>query len=199
LNANGTLNVTPVAAIFTVAGDMTATYFRGVRIKFTQTTVKYGYVNSSSYSAGTGLTTVTLIANAGYQMGLSSGVAITLPSFSFGAPAGFPEKLAYIGASVPASGAFTTITSTLAFTMFGRTCMVIGSVAMTNVGTGVGSLTVTAPFAASTNNNVGSGREVNATGVQLSVWYNGNINVGKYDATGAVFTGWSDLFAFTYQ
>jgi len=199
LNANGTVNVTPVEAVFTVLGDVTTTYFRGVRVKYTQTTVKYGYVNSSSYSAGTGLTTVTLIANADYQMGLSSGTAITLPAFSFGSPAGFPEKFAYIGQTVPATGTFTTITSTLAFTMFWRNCMVIGSVAMTNAGTGSGALVIAAPFPASGNNNTGAGREVAVNGTQLIVWYNNYINVAKYDATGAVFTGWNDTFSFIYQ
>ena len=54
------------ASSFTVAGDKTSIYTRGTRIKFTQTTVKYAIVLSSSYGAPN--TTVTIVVNTDYTI-----------------------------------------------------------------------------------------------------------------------------------
>ena len=76
-------------ASFSVAGDQTAKYSKGTKIKLTNGgTVKYLYVVSSSYSAGTGLTTVTTTGGSNYS--LASG-AITSPFYSYAInPQGFP-------------------------------------------------------------------------------------------------------------
>jgi hypothetical protein len=52
------------ASTFTVTGNVTTTFQKGVKLKFTQTTVKYAVVLSSSYSAPD--TTVTIFTNTDY-------------------------------------------------------------------------------------------------------------------------------------
>jgi hypothetical protein len=49
---------------FTVTGDQTAKYIAGLRIKWTQTTVKYGIITGSTYSAPN--TTVTIAVDPTY-------------------------------------------------------------------------------------------------------------------------------------
>lgn len=48
------------ATSVTVPTDLTATYYSGLKTKITQTTDKYFRIESSSYNAGTGLTTINL-------------------------------------------------------------------------------------------------------------------------------------------
>lgn len=74
------------ATTFTVSGDVTAKYSKGTRLKFTQTTVKYGTVASSSYSAPN--TTVTLIGNSDYSLANAS-ISANYYSYSSN-PQGFP-------------------------------------------------------------------------------------------------------------
>ena len=71
---------------FTVASDVTTKYSVGMRIKYTQTTVKYGIITAvSAYSAPN--TTITVYGGTDYAM--TSGV-ITLPYYStVKAPFGF--------------------------------------------------------------------------------------------------------------
>lgn len=63
---------------FTVPGDKTATYTAGTRLKWTQTTVKYGVVVSSAYGAPN--TTVTIAVNTNYTI---ASAAITLNYYSY--------------------------------------------------------------------------------------------------------------------
>jgi len=74
------------ASTFTIAGvDRTAVYTAGTRLKFTQTTVKYAVVVSSSFSTNT---TVTIAVNTDYTI---ANAAITLPYYSYQAnPQGYP-------------------------------------------------------------------------------------------------------------
>ncbi len=74
------------ASTFTVSGDATTIYTKGTRLKWTQTTVKYGVVVSSSHSAGT--TTVTIAVNTDYTI---ANATITDNFFSYEAnPQGYP-------------------------------------------------------------------------------------------------------------
>ncbi|MBM3283375.1 hypothetical protein FJY90_03925 [Candidatus Gottesmanbacteria bacterium] len=75
------------ATTFTVSGDVTATFQKGTKIKLTQTTAKYFYVTSSSYSAPN--TTVTVTGGADYSI---ANATITSPAYSsVDNPQGFPD------------------------------------------------------------------------------------------------------------
>lgn len=67
------------ASTFTVNGDLTALYTKGLKLRWVQTTTKYGSVLSSSYSSGTGKTTVTIAVNTDFTI---ANAAITSPYFS---------------------------------------------------------------------------------------------------------------------
>lgn len=74
------------ASTFTVSGDVTTVYRTGTRLKFTQTTVKYAVVVSSSYSAPN--TTVTIAVNTDYTI---ANAAISSNYYSYElSPAGYP-------------------------------------------------------------------------------------------------------------
>jgi len=74
------------ASTFTIAGvDRTAIFTKGTRLKFTQTTVKYAVVLSSSFATDT---TVTIAINTDHTI---ANAAITLPFYSYQAsPQGYP-------------------------------------------------------------------------------------------------------------
>lgn len=83
------------ASTFTVSGDVTSKYQKGDRIKFTQTTVKYGVIISVVYAAGT--TTITIAVNTDYTI---ANAAITLNYYSHQAnPMGYPEYFLVTSAS----------------------------------------------------------------------------------------------------
>lgn len=85
---------------FTVSGDKTATYRKGLRVRFKDGGgFKYGIIKSSSYSAPN--TTVTLISNTDYLMAAST---ITEPAISDSEqPEGFPFEFNF-------SAALTSVT-----------------------------------------------------------------------------------------
>ena len=77
------------SSTFTVSGNVTNKYYKGVKIKWTQTTGKYGYVVGASYSAGTGLTTITIAVNTDH---IITNAVISANYFSIVEnPAGFPQ------------------------------------------------------------------------------------------------------------
>lgn len=75
------------ATTFTIAGvDRTAQFPKGTKIKLTQTTAKYFYVTSSSFSTDT---TVTVTGGSDYSL---ANAAITSPALSYDAtPQAFPS------------------------------------------------------------------------------------------------------------
>lgn len=74
------------ASTFTIAGDQTAIFTKGTKLKYTQTTAKYAYVASSSYGAPN--TTVTIMISSDYTL---ANAAITSPAYSYADnPQGFP-------------------------------------------------------------------------------------------------------------
>lgn len=63
---------------FKVVGkDVTAKFGKGTRLKFTQTTIKYGVVIASAFSTDT---TVTILTNTDYTV---ANATITLPNYSY--------------------------------------------------------------------------------------------------------------------
>jgi hypothetical protein len=71
--------------VFTAPGDLTGTYSPGMRIKLTQTTVKYFIVTAVAFSSGT--TTITVYGGTDYTL---ANAAITSPFYSTAkVPAGF--------------------------------------------------------------------------------------------------------------
>lgn len=71
---------------FTISGDKTGKYSVGMRVKLTQTTIKYFIITAVSYGAPN--TTVTIYGGTDYTL---ANAAITLPFYSMSkAPLGFP-------------------------------------------------------------------------------------------------------------
>jgi hypothetical protein len=85
---------------FTVPGDLTAVFRKGMKVKYSDGTFEYGVVASSSEAAGT--TTVDLIPNADYAMSGNSTENYISPIEN---PEGFPTSFA-------ASFGTTNITAT---------------------------------------------------------------------------------------
>ena len=81
------------ASSFTVAGDQTAIFTKGLRLKWTQTINKYGVVLSSVYASGTGLTTVNIAVNGDYTV---TNAAISASAYSnLDEPRGWPGWFSY--------------------------------------------------------------------------------------------------------
>jgi hypothetical protein len=73
---------------FTITGDKTAKYYPGMRVKLTQTTVRYFIITKVAYSSPD--TTITVYGGTDYDL---ASAAITLPFFSMvKCPAGFPAS-----------------------------------------------------------------------------------------------------------
>lgn len=79
------------ASTFTVSGDVTATYTRGLKLKWTQTTVKYGMVVSSSYGAPN--TTVTILVNNDYTIANAAISANYVSEIEL--PTGWPDTFTF--------------------------------------------------------------------------------------------------------
>jgi hypothetical protein len=74
------------AITFTISGDLTTKYMEGMKIKLTQTTVKYFIVTKVAYSSPN--TTITIYGGTDYTL---ANAAITSPYFSLDrTPFGFP-------------------------------------------------------------------------------------------------------------
>jgi len=79
------------ATTFTVAGDRTAKYQKGTRLKLTQTTTKYFVCVGVSFAAG--VTTVTVTGGSDYSL---ANAVISDPYYSYAvSPQGYPDWFAY--------------------------------------------------------------------------------------------------------
>lgn len=125
--------VSPTSA--TATGDKTSFLAIGTKLKCTNVTVKYGYILSSTYSSGTGLTTVNLVANTSFALVNS---AITDVYISYGDPPDFPYWLNFIPGVFTQSGAFTTVSTAGRFSISGRTVTHENDITITTNGTAVG-------------------------------------------------------------
>jgi hypothetical protein len=80
------------ATTFTVTGDVTSTYIPGMKLQCTQTTAKYFYVASSSYSSPN--TTVTITGGSDYTL---ANATITNPQYSrIAYPSSFPHWFNFV-------------------------------------------------------------------------------------------------------
>lgn len=105
------------ATTFTVSGDKTGKYSPGDKIKLTQTSVKYFYVMSVSYSAPN--TTVTIYAGTTYTL---ANAAITSPYYSKQlTPNGFPSKFQF---TPTITGFSSTLDNNCFFTLHGKSLTV---------------------------------------------------------------------------
>lgn len=87
------------ANTFTISGDWTSVFTRGVKMKLTQTSVKYFSVVKSTHSSGT--TTVTVTGGSDYSL---ANAAITSPYYSnWENPASFPATFSW----APTFGGFS--------------------------------------------------------------------------------------------
>ena len=104
------------ATQFTITGDWTNTYLKGLKIKWADGTISsgYGYVLSSSFGAG--VTTVTLIPSTSYILH----AGITAQYYSTANPSDFPGWLNY----TPAGISNTNVTLTGRFNIVNSTCHV---------------------------------------------------------------------------
>ena len=122
------------ATTFTVSGDQTVTYQKGTKLKFTQTTVKYGVVVSSSEAGGT--TTVTLIANDDYSV---ANAAISDNYYSYVEnPEGYPHWFNYtpsVAAATVGNGTLTGKFAVLGKTVHTYISFVLGSTSAIASGT----------------------------------------------------------------
>jgi len=80
------------ASTFTVPGDYTAIFTKGLKIRFVQTTAKYGHVVSSSYNSGSNKTTVTIVTNTSYTI---ANATIDSLDYTLSCPIDFPEWFDY--------------------------------------------------------------------------------------------------------
>jgi hypothetical protein len=134
------------ASTFTVAGDKTAIYAKGARVKWTQTTVKYGVVLSSSYSSPN--TTVTIAVNTDYVI---TNAVISANYYSnLDEPRGWPGWFNYAATITWTAGtAPTTATiSNALYRIVGNTCELQYFFNYTGAGATVTALTINLPVTA---------------------------------------------------
>jgi hypothetical protein len=159
------------ASTFRLTGDFTAYFKIGAKIKLNNTTTKYFYVASSSYSAPN--TTVTIIVNTTYTL---ANTTLSNVYISYAEPPDFPGWLSYTSTLSAVSGSFTSASITGKFSMTGKTMKVVVVVTITTNGTASG-IGVTVPL-----NCVGgcvlTGRENQTTGDMLQCYVANGSSVG---------------------
>lgn len=155
--------------VFTVSGDVTATYRKGTKVRYKDGgSYEYGVVGSSSHSSGT--TTVNLIVTTDYAMAAAT---ITDRYVSYiENPEGFPDTFNYSPNAAPSSGAWSgTPTFTLSYATwktFGKQIKVDVAYVITNNNTGSGHVTTDTPITID-KGSIGVGREYGITGNELQI------------------------------
>ncbi len=99
------------SGIFTCSGDQTAYLVAGMKIKWTDGGgTRYGYVYSSSYSGGTGLTTVNLVTHSDTTNQINASSISDIYVSPQSAPVGHPIWLSYTPTASASSGTVNTLT-----------------------------------------------------------------------------------------
>lgn len=118
---------------FTISGDKTSKYSPGMRIRLTQTTIRYFIVTGVNYSAPN--TTVTIYGGTDYAL---DSATITSPYFSmFKAPVGFPlDPTKWTVTGTVAGGSQASPTNGTIYNLGGNIVVPIGvwKIMYTNVG-----------------------------------------------------------------
>lgn len=185
------------ASTFTIAGvDRTGIYTAGTKLKFTQTSVKYAVVVSSSFSTDT---TVTIAVNTDYTI---ANAAITAPYYSYQqSPVGFPNFFTY----TPTHTGFSSApTGTFRYSLTKGLCWIMHGGDTPGASNATG-FTVTGPVVASgVSYGIGAvydnGSWQSTSGRLATTNGSAAISVSK-DAGGSTFTGSGNktaLFQFTY-
>lgn len=136
------------ASSFTISGiDLTTTFTKGTRIKFTQSAVvQYAVVSSSSFSSNT---TVNIVVNTDYTVANS---AISAPSYSYQVnPQGWPG---WFNFTTTWGGFSVNPTGTWKYTIVGNMCTVKFSNSANGTSSAV-TTTFTLPIAPLTTQEVG--------------------------------------------
>lgn len=182
---------------FKVSGkDVTAKFPTGTKIKLTQTTAKYFYVVSSSFSTDT---TITVTGGTDYTV---ANATITSPNYSYASsPRGFPHYFNYTPTVTSSAGTITSTSITHAsFFMIGKTVSVRASISITNNGTGSGYLKATLPVTAGDTYAWGNGREYATGGKMLQVSIESSqMAVRNYDNSYPAATGYGIGIYLSYS
>lgn len=129
--------------IFTVAGDLTAKYRKGAKVRYKDGgAYEYGTVISSSYSSPN--TTVTLATNTDYTMAAAT-ITDTYISYIEN-PEGFPIVFNYAVTLTSGSGTITTGSATGSFFIRGNVCFIRQKISITDNGTGATDIRTTLPI-----------------------------------------------------
>lgn len=160
---------------FTISVDATGWLYPGVKVWYVDSTSKYGVVYTSSYSAGSGLTTITLITNSVHLMVANP----TLAYYSISEnPSGFPVSFNFTPSFTTSNG--TGATGTWGYSTWsthGRKIRVDQNLTVTGIGTSVAAFVISAmPVSIFSNSSIfGGGRENVATGQGIeTAWFGGN-------------------------
>ena len=179
------------ATTFTVPGDLSAVFSVGCKIKLNNTSLKYFYCVSASYSSGTGLTTVTVTAGSDYSL---ANAAITNLMISYDAsPQGFPFWFNYTPTLSTPGGAFTSASAVGKFNVIGRQVNLKVDVTITTIGTATG-VWFSVPIATATSSTGGLpvyGRENAVNGKMLEGKFQSSTTIGLsyYDNTSPTASG----------
>lgn len=181
---------------FTVAGDLTAKYRKGTKVRYKDGgAYEYGTVISSSYSSPN--TTVTLATNTDYAMAAAT---ITNTYISYiDNPEGFPQKFNFTIALTLKSGSGTLPTfssSGATFVSKGRLFFVTFSLTNSSGGTagsGSGQVWLSFPFGTPDNGSIDSGMASLQNGETFSnllIWPDGSLR--KTSFVNALCSDFSD-------
>lgn len=169
------------ASTFTIAGvDLTTTFTKGTRLKFTNTTVKYAVVVASTFSTNT---TVTIAVNTDYTI---ANAAISANYYSYAAnPQGYPTWFNYTSVTTGGTG----ITGNAGqFKIEGRACTVnIETIDGTSDAT-TKTVTIPVPTSSTNKNLYNSGWcRIKNNGVMGVA---GQIQLGTSDSIADIYTAW---------
>ena len=171
------------ATTFTVAGDLTATFQKGTKLKLTQTTVKYFYVTASAYTTST---TVTITGGDDYTL---ANAAITTPYYSYiENPEGFPDWFNYTP-TLSASGSMTVSSPSItlaAFSVKGQTVFLSIRASFTLGGSVSNTVYATLPISTTANfGDCGASlftASLSEVGFASMTALAGNVGIRRYDS-----------------
>ncbi len=133
------------ATSFTIPGNLTVFLAGFAKFRCANSGTKYGHILSSSYNAGTNLTTANLVPNSNFSL---TSAAITNIDISYGNPPDFPKRFSWTPAFSGFSGA---VSGTSAFSISNGNCHIIMDVAGPSNAT---TFTVTLPIVPGINGNI---------------------------------------------